>query len=483
MDKAYDILLNTEIYASDAAINGNIERYRYECACCGEEVTLAAAGSFSMIPHFRHRWENNGKDCENYLGNSNGLNLGIGSRRSKKDNIDFYFNSRTKLFYIGIKYTEQMISEHENSNSFLNISNAQNGKAFCSKSINREYFAPDVTEKIQLCEFSNDYYVWNSLDNSRRIFECFKDGRPTFFKILGDDTVNFYAKLLKSDVLYVGTPYLMLMVGQGQHSTPAEIRELPMSVLQEISFSFDTMNRKFSAKIITITENTPDINAYWQSWGYSLKTPEFALPLWPPMAVSEENLITNQKDIFLKTSFDLQAHANINIHSKQIFLIGKSEERVYKIEVEPSVKIHKENADILISRENTIENRYKQMEVRTEFCEKFECAKVGYYFSFGSNGVEYLSEGRSIVLFARCAVKGYLSNYLIVEVLPKQQLKLESGKLLNDILKNYKVEEVYNQECTSLEPFSNDVKGYMIKCSRCEKINIAVKRYIREGKL
>jgi hypothetical protein len=483
VDKAYDAQLETEVWASDAAKSGLAEPYRYECACCGEEVILAAVGSFRMVSHFRHKWENNGTDCENYLGAGQDLNTGNGSRRSKKDNVDFYFSNTTRLFYAGVKYTEQLINEHETNSSRLNISSGYSSKAFCSKPISRQYFVPDITEKIQLDEFAYEYYFWNSLDNRRRNFECFKKGKPTFFKLLGEDSASFYAKLVKSDVLYVGTRYLMLMVGQSQYSMPAGIGRLPTHISQEASFSFDTMRRKFDARIITITEDAPDIKLYLESWGYWLKTPEFILPLWPPMSVMDESIVANHNVVFVKTSFELQAHANINAHSKQFSTIGKLQEKVYKIEVQPSAKIHKENADILILCETAIESGFIPLAHKTEYCEKFECPKSGHYFAFGTSGVEYLSDGRRIILFAGSAIKGYFSNYPIIEFLPKPQVEQDYDELLMDILKNYKVEEVYNQNCTNAEPQSDVGKAYVTECLRCGRINVAVKRYISEGKL
>lgn len=53
--KAYDTILQSEVSAVLAAQNSGFEPYRYECACCGEEVYVAAAYSTSIEAHFRHR--------------------------------------------------------------------------------------------------------------------------------------------------------------------------------------------------------------------------------------------------------------------------------------------------------------------------------------------------------------------------------------------------------------------------------------------
>ena len=61
---AYDTFLQEVVSSELAAQNSADEPYRYECACCGEEVFIAAKYSNSMVAHFRHRSGNNDVDCE-----------------------------------------------------------------------------------------------------------------------------------------------------------------------------------------------------------------------------------------------------------------------------------------------------------------------------------------------------------------------------------------------------------------------------------
>ena len=58
MNKAFDVIFQTEVDAETIAKtlhNSEVERFRYQCMCCGEEVYLAAAYSTEKAPHFRHR--------------------------------------------------------------------------------------------------------------------------------------------------------------------------------------------------------------------------------------------------------------------------------------------------------------------------------------------------------------------------------------------------------------------------------------------
>lgn len=68
MQKAFDTLLQTVVPADIASMNKADESFRYECMCCGEEVTLAAKNSYYKVAHFKHKSGNNDKECEHYIG-------------------------------------------------------------------------------------------------------------------------------------------------------------------------------------------------------------------------------------------------------------------------------------------------------------------------------------------------------------------------------------------------------------------------------
>lgn len=89
MRKAYDTFLQSEVTADLATKAGSFEPYRYECSHCGEEVRLAAVGSISMVPHFRHRSRNSDVECELYLGQYGSISTDACSRKSKNEGAEF----------------------------------------------------------------------------------------------------------------------------------------------------------------------------------------------------------------------------------------------------------------------------------------------------------------------------------------------------------------------------------------------------------
>ena len=98
MRKAYDMILSDYVDAESAAQSRGFEPYRYECACCWEEVHLCAADSRNQVTHFRHRSGNNNVECENYLGNRNAIISKALSRGYVRDKIVFYFLKTTIIY-------------------------------------------------------------------------------------------------------------------------------------------------------------------------------------------------------------------------------------------------------------------------------------------------------------------------------------------------------------------------------------------------
>jgi hypothetical protein len=153
MLEAYDTQLETVVSADEAAINGDIGYYRYECACCGEEVNIAAVGSSSVVTHFRHKSGNNDIDCEKYLG-------GLGQRYYEKStnggNIELYFDEQQKTFQLSIAFSEAALQEHEKANSSLYIANTSETSCggiitirppFFQTAISKNTFIPNVQKK------------------------------------------------------------------------------------------------------------------------------------------------------------------------------------------------------------------------------------------------------------------------------------------------------------------------------------------------
>lgn len=150
MRKAYDTILSDYVDADSAAKNGGDEPYRYECACCWEEVRLCAADSHNQVTHFRHRSSNNNVDCENYLGNRSAIISHALSRQNVRDKIEFYFSNETKIFSIGVKFNAEEILSYEQSGASFQVRNAFASEPSISIPIRVRRFLPDFSEHIPI---------------------------------------------------------------------------------------------------------------------------------------------------------------------------------------------------------------------------------------------------------------------------------------------------------------------------------------------
>jgi hypothetical protein len=247
MRKAYDTFLLSEVSAELASKSGSFEPYRYECSRCGEEVRLAAVGSTSMVSHFRHRSGNSDVECEDYLGQYGAFSTDARSRKSKNERAEFYFDSNTKMFYLGLRFSEDEISAYEQLSATFELRTASQSQPFYSTQISGRNFAPDTQRLIPLENFSYNYFLSNTLNDVKRKYEVFnsvKNNAATFFKMqLGDN--GYRAKLVRSSVLYTNTPYFIVLPIHNQHWWLSVDISLPAEIKVENTFRFETMGCKF----------------------------------------------------------------------------------------------------------------------------------------------------------------------------------------------------------------------------------------------
>jgi hypothetical protein len=221
MRKAYDTILQSEVFADLTARNGGSEPYRYECARCGEEVYLAAAHSKIVVPHFRHRSGNNDVECENYLGQYGTISIDSRSRKSKLERVEFYFEKSKKIFSLGLRFSDNEINAYEQRNIAFELRLPDADRAFFTLQINNTNFAPDIPTLITIEKFSFSYFLSNTLDETKRKHDFFKFGcKPTFFKLQGNNS-DCKAKLVRGAVLY--TNILYFVAYQSQYSAPDDV--------------------------------------------------------------------------------------------------------------------------------------------------------------------------------------------------------------------------------------------------------------------
>lgn len=482
MRKAYDTFLQSEVSADLAGKSGGFEPYRYECAHCGEEVRLAAVGSVCMVPHFRHRSGNNDVECEKYLGQYGTINIDSRSRKSKSERAEFYFDKSTKMFFLGLRFSDDEITAYEQPTTYFELRSSAQEQAFLALRINNRNFDPDVLRMIPLENFSYNYFLSNTCNGIKRKYELFNrinrnsGNAPTFFKIQGNDS-NYKAKLVRSTVLYTNVPYFVAF--QGQHSFPQDCC-LPSDIKVDDTFQFETMGRKFLGKILTIKYKTTQINSFITSWGYQLEVSETLTLLWPPAALLNEVSMIDANAVFLFSSFELEAHGNINVHSEDIKKIAKG---VSKVSVNSKIKIYRKNAEININKEEKNSTSFDPLPITERQESVYTVPDNSTYFLFNRSGVTSINKGQSVLLTPGSLIRHYRSGYLNGLVYPLKQSKLSGEQLLNDILAHYKRTENFSIDAFDSLELSEAASLYIEKCIETGLINSAVKHFIKEGRI
>lgn len=477
MLKAYDTILQTEVSAKLAALSGGAEQYRYECACCGEEVFVAAPFSKKIASHFRHRSGNNDTECENYLGQHSALSTDFHSRKNNRERVEFYFEDTSKTFQLGIRFSEDEIQLYSDQNAELELSTNKTTAPCIKRRINRLNFVPESPTFITLNTFSLTYYLSNSVGGSKRQYDLFgRNNNPTFFKVLGNDGSSFKAKLVRSSALFTNTKYLV--VWQNQYAIP----RFPDEVNTETANRIETMNHRFLVMTLSITEKTMQIESLLQSWGYSLEASEQLTLLWPPAALSEESYSISSKSAFVYSSFTLKAHGNINLHSQAFH---KVMDGVTEIEAESGsgVKIYDKNAEITLLRAEPIPSICEIIALEQTFTDTFVADAEDDCYQFSPSGVMRVARDQRIFLTPNSEIRQYSNGYLVktANCLPRAQLSGE--ELLIDILAHSKYDVPLKMYIFDGMSPSDTALEYIMRCKETGTINAVAERLIMEGQL
>jgi len=477
MRKAYDTILQSEVSADLAAKSGGFEPYRYECACCGEEVYVAAAYSTSMVPHFRHRSGNNNVECENYLGQYEPISIESRSRKSNRERVEFYFEKSNKSFSLGLRFSGDEINAYEQHNVLFEIRSDAAEQAFFVLPINNTNFAPDAPTLITLNKFSYNYFLSNTLNRTKRKHELFKpNNKPTFFKIQGNDG-DYKAKLVRGAVLYTNVPYFVAF--NIQYSVAHQIRFFE-EIQVDDAFHFETMGRKFLGKVLFIKEKTARVDALVSSWGYQLEASETLTLLWPPAIMTDDTTLIFSDYAFLYSSFELQAHGNINVHSEDIIRVTKG---VSKVLVNRRTKVFRKNAEMILIKDKLNPSVFDVITTTESYANIYTVPDNSSYFLFNRSGVKPLSIGQTVLLTPKSEIKRYCFSYLISRIIPCLQRKLTGEFLLADILAHYKRIEVFDMNDFSSYSLSDTASLYLNECEASGLINSVAKQFIEEGRL
>ena len=480
MRKAYDAILSDYVDAKSAAQSGGFEPYRYECARCWEEVRLCAADSYYQATHFRHRSGNNNVECDNYLGTPGMVISNALSRRNIRDKIEFYFSSATKVFSVGVKFSAEEIAAYKQNDAIFQVRTSSNAMPNISLPINNSRFLADVSELIPINEFSWEYYVSSTNDSKQRKYEIFRKDRrstlfPSFFKIQSNvDDDDFQAKLVRTETLYTNTPYLIVFTHQ------YHVLSFQNDVRVGSIITFRTMNRDFAGVIVTFINKTAKIEQQLYAWKYKLEANETLSLLWPPSLQIDDKTIIKAKYAYIYSSFEMQAHGNINVNSADIV---KLENGTSKISINKRTKIYKKNVELVLDKCEDSAEEHDILMVAHETSKKYLSPDNSTYL-FNNSGVFPMSKGMSVILTFTSEVRHYSFGYLdrIITATKKYPIYF-SERILQDVLMYYKREEEFNwsdYESLSLTPTAFQ---YIETCEKMGKINSAAKRFIKEGRI
>lgn len=470
---AYDAFLQEVVSSELAAQNSADEPYRYECACCGEEVFIAAKYSNSMVAHFRHRSGNNDVDCEKYLGKYGLIRVKSENQKRDREKVEYYFNSTTKCFYIGLRFNENEIENYENENVSLEIRTRKDAEPFFSQKIDGTTFMPNYAKMVMLETFSPVYFISNTFNPNKRPHIIFRENTPSFFKIQGEEK-EFTAKLVRSEALYTGVRYFVALVGG--NGAQLKLRKLP-GVKIEQEFDFVSMRNHIWASVITIVNKTTEIDTIFEQWGYKIDTPESLVLLWPPSYEIDGINFIPTAEAFLSSSFRLQPCGNINIGAEGIQAIDAN---ITKIKVDKHIKVLRKNAEIEISVQNA-NLLLKENDVNEQFAERFIVPRENRYYLFSDSGIRTLTRGEDVVLPIKSHICEYSNGRLIRTIKAVGDTELTGEDLLIDIIKHYKVSESYKS--ISIDGKPDFIVNYINGCKKTGMINSLVKKYIEEGKL
>lgn len=480
MRKAYDTFLLSEVSADLAANAGRSEPYRYECAHCGEEVHLSAVGSTKMVTHFRHRNGNSDVECEDYLGQYGAFSTDARSRKSNNERAEFYFDSNTKMFYLGLRFSENEISNYEQLSTIFELRTASQMLPFYTLRINGKYFSVDTQRLIPLEKFSYSYFLSNTLNGIKRKYDVFNNvanNAATFFKMQVGDS-GYRAKLVRSSILYTNTPYFIVFHSQSQYCSPVDVR-LPSEIKVENTFKFETMGKKFIGKLLNITAKTAQIDSLLFSWGYKLEAAETLTLLWPPAILSEDIALINADAAYLYSTFKLQAHGNINVHSEEITRITDG---VSKVAVNPRIKVYYKNSELMLETCEKETDAYINLPV-ARINEKNYQVMDDASFMFNRSGVLPLSKGITVQMTPDSEIRHYTNGYLDGIFSPSEQITMSGESLLRDALIHYKRTETLNWDDFNSLDLSQNAFQYIETCEKTGLINSAAKYFIEKGRI
>ncbi|MDR2458018.1 MAG: hypothetical protein LBD41_06020 [Clostridiales Family XIII bacterium] len=475
--EAFDKIVNRYVSADWAKQNSCLEKYRFTCGICGEDVYLAAASiNAKRIAHFRHRKGNNEKECENYI-KMTGRNTGS-LKEKKRNRVDFYYNIENRNFNIGLKFTDVEIEEYGDKEAYFKLTyeNGENTFDAIEKQhkIHSGTFAHNDITQFAIDKYALSYYFSINVDtDAPEKYDIFYDNKPTFFKLLGND--NKLAKMIRTETLYTNTSYFIVNYDN------LRINEKNDDINILANMQFKTMDLEFKGLIIEFLKNTPRIHNILHEMGYKLVDAATLTFLWPPGLINKDAFEIESDNVFLYTDLILQPGSNIKIASNNLKRDESS--NLYMVAVKEPIEVYDKNITTVIKSKKREFKHYDKFEFSNENHSKYIVPDKSISFLFNSFGAVKLSSGQTIYLTEQSVIKHFNGSYLYKEILPNQAKELNREELLIDILKHIKRMEACDVNVFKKIPLSDCAKKYVSECETSGLINSVAKDYILEGKI
>ena len=476
MDKAFDTVMQSEVDAAVIAKISNrfwVERFRYQCLCCGMEVYLAAADSYEVSPHFKHRKGNNDTACERYLGQ-----LGAVERlkllKNKQEHIEFCFNRDRMTFEICVSLTEEELQVYEEENNSLTVSSKYYAEPFLFIPINKGTFIPGGKNYFTITEFSRDYSIsFNSGLN-----------RCTYQDVMRNaEKVNIFRTRMQDErcrhqtsrLLYTDTEYIGISENE---ETLRELASLEYISLEENLFSFVTENREFYGLRFSVKRAEYSVLSFFQKHDYRIETSESFKILWPPVYVRDSRSICTGDTVYVQSSFELIPHGNINVDDA---FAREIDRYMLTIHVDDEVIIHEKNIDISIQKEGELELERVLEEPVTTYSDRYTVPDQYDYFLFDQNGCTRLIPGSNVYLSEQDRIVGYSNGHIKAYVCACPKEKTDIRQLIDDMMKYHPQSEAFEPDDFMDVTTNETVLAYLENCYRSGRINTVVKQYIKEG--
>ena len=438
---------------------------RLYCPCCGERVTFFPESADGKSAHFRHYHGTYREDCENYVSGYDAYGQRANNSEIKNESIFFEKRGNRYLFTIRVSFSKEELDKYEFSEAIMYFKIVHNNNSVeFQQAIDRRFFYDNQKAYIELKSVGE--HVIKVLDGESQKFEFIKG--ITFFKMLGDAEWNdntFITKKINKNGdnrLYLNEKYVLVVPKYSVISNSFRIIRSERSLSPVVDIYF-----------IEIDDRSPSTVEFCEKGGYELcDVKEKLTILWPPVLQCDDELFTNQNEVYLDANFDFNYGATINTNSIDR-LNGYSIVRIAPEIIVDAGNIH---AVLKCGEINPVEELPLETVMQTA---KEYTVEENNVCLVSSLGIARLEKNATVRLNREREVRNYLSTYLLKKI----SYDLEAKNYRNFLLDAVQYGKTTRKFLASEVCYYGDnpyVWKYLIDCRKNKKISEAVLKLINE---